>query len=293
VHAHGTRAGAFAALALGPRGRGRAGLVPALVVTMHNAPPSGLAAGLVYRGLERVVARRADAVLCASPDLAGRMRRLGARGVDRAVVPAPAAEPPSRAEVDRARGDLGAGDRPVVLAVGRLAKQKGFEVLLAAAAAPAWRQREPRPLVAIAGEGPLAGDLAAAARRHGVDVRFLGPRRDVPALLAAADVVVVPSHWEARALFVQEALLAGRPVVATRVGGIPELTGDEAALLVPPGDADALAAAVLAVLGDVALAGRLAAAAQARGAGLPSAADAVDAALTVYEQLAAEPRLRA
>jgi glycosyltransferase involved in cell wall biosynthesis len=291
VHAHGTRAGAFAALALGPRGRGRAGLVPALVVTMHNAPPGGLAAGLVYRGLERVMARRADAVLCASPDLADRMRRLGASGVERAVVPAPAAPPPAAEDVARVRAELGAGDRPVVLAVGRLAAQKGFGVLLAAAGA--WTERDPRPLVAIAGEGPLEGELTAAAQRHGVDVRFLGPRRDVPALLAVADVVVVPSQWEARALIVQEALLAGRPVVASRVGGIPELTGEDAALLVPAGDAGALSDAVRAVLDDPALAARLAAAARARGAGLPSAADAVDAALAVYERLAAEPPLRA
>jgi glycosyltransferase involved in cell wall biosynthesis len=145
----------------------------------------------------------------------------------------------------------------------------------------------------IAGEGPLAGELGEAARRLGVDARFLGPRRDVPALLAVADVVVVPSHWEARALIVQEALLAGRPVVASRVGGIPELTGEDAAVLVPPGDAGALAGAVTAVLDDAALAGRLAAAAIARGAGLPSAGDAVDAALAVYERLAAEPRQRA
>jgi glycosyltransferase involved in cell wall biosynthesis len=199
-----------------------------------------------------VVARRADAVLCASPDLADRMRRLGASSVGRAVVPAPAAEPPAAADVARVRAELGAGDRPVVLAVGRLAAQKGFGVLLAAAAE--WQQRDPRPLVAIAGEGPLEDELKAAAQRHGVEARFLGPRRDVPALLAAADVVAVPSHWEARALIVQEALLAGRPVVASRVGGIPELTGADAALLVPAGDA---------------------------------------AALAVYEQLAAEPRLRA
>jgi glycosyltransferase involved in cell wall biosynthesis len=81
--------------------------------------------------------------------------------------------------------------------------------------------------------------------------------------------------------------------VASRVGGIPELTGQDAALLVPAGDAGALSAAVQAVLDDPALAARLAAAARARAAALPSPADAVDAALTVYERLAAEPRLRA
>jgi glycosyltransferase involved in cell wall biosynthesis len=82
-------------------------------------------------------------------------------------------------------------------------------------------------------------------------------------------------------------------VVASRVGGIPELTGDDAAVLVPPDDAEALARAVVSVLDDAGLAARLAAAARARGAGLPSAADAVDAALATYERLAAEPRQRA
>ncbi|MEP7025680.1 MAG: glycosyltransferase family 4 protein [Actinomycetota bacterium] len=288
VHAHGTRAGAFAAAALwrpsrrqpsAPRQR------PALVVTMHNAPPAGALASLIYRGLERVIAHRADAVLCASGDLADRMRRLGAHEVGRAVVPAPASDPPSAEAVRQAQADIEAGSRPVVLAVGRLAGQKGFGVLLDAAAA--WQDAQPRPRVAIAGEGPLAGELSAAAGRAGIDVVFLGARRDVPALLAAADVVVVPSMWEARALIVQEALTAGRPLVASRVGGIPELTGDDGAVLVPPSDAGQLAAAVLAILGDPALAARLSAAALARAAALPSESAAVDTAASAYAALAA------
>ena len=84
VHAHGLRAAAVAALAIG-RGRPR----PRLVVTVHNAAPAGGAAGAVYRVLERLVARRADAVLCVSSDLEARMRALGAKGVGRALVPAP------------------------------------------------------------------------------------------------------------------------------------------------------------------------------------------------------------
>ena len=75
VHAHGLRAGAVANLALTPAPRG----APALVVTVHNAPPAGAAAGAIYPVLERIVARRADAVLAVSADLAGRMRRRGAR----------------------------------------------------------------------------------------------------------------------------------------------------------------------------------------------------------------------
>ena len=88
-------------------------------------------------------------------------------------------------------------------------------------------------------------------------VRFLGVRHDVPALLAAADVVVVPSNWEGQPLVVQEALRAGRPLVATRVGGIAELTGSDGAVLVPPGHPVALAAAVTRLLDDPEAAGWL------------------------------------
>ena len=97
-------------------------------------------------------------------------------------------------------------------------------------------------------------------------MRFLGQRADVPSLLAAAEVVVVASSWEGQPLVVQETLRAGRPLVATRVGGIPDLTGEHGALLVPPGDAGGLASAVLAVLDDPERAEKLGAAALARAA---------------------------
>jgi glycosyltransferase involved in cell wall biosynthesis len=288
VHAHGLRAGAFAAIALLPWRPARR---PALVVTVHNAPPGGRLAAMVYGVLEVICARRAHVVLCASADLAARMRRLGAAQAAEFDVPAPAAPPPSAGAVLRARRDIGAaagtGERPVILAAGRLAGQKGLDTLLAAAAR--WRGREPAPLLAIAGDGPLAAELTATAGRTGVDLVLLGQRDDIPALLAVADVVAVPSRWEARALIVQEAMRAGRPVVASRVGGIPALTGEDAALLVPPGDAGQLAAAVLAVLDDPGLAARLSAAALARAATLPSQADAVAAVLAVYRRLAARP----
>ena len=142
----------------------------------------------------------------------------------------------------------------MVLAVGRLAAQKDFGTLLAAAAR--WRDLDPPPLLAIAGDGPLAGELRAQAASVGVDAAFLGHRDDVPDLLAAATVFVLPSRWEGQPLVLQEALRAGAAIVATRVGGVPDLVGD-AAVLVPPGDAQALAAAVRAVLADPSLAARL------------------------------------
>jgi glycosyltransferase involved in cell wall biosynthesis len=279
VHAHGVRAGAFAALAvLGWRDR------PALVVTVHNAAPQQPVYRLVYGLLERVCARRSDVVLCASADLARRMRRLGAATVEEFDVPAALADPPSAKAVAQAVADIGAGDRPVVLAAGRLAPQKGFDVLVTAAAR--WRGRDPQPRTVIAGSGPLAARLSDQARKSGADVVLLGERGDVPALLAAADVVVLPSRWEARALIIQEAMQAGRPIVATRSGGTPDLTGPDAAVLVPPDDADALAAAVLAVLGDAARAERLVLAARARAATLPTPEEALAHAIAVYHRVA-------
>jgi glycosyltransferase involved in cell wall biosynthesis len=281
VHAHGLRAGAFAALALVPAGHGSR--IP-LAVTVHNAPPGRGPAGAVYAALERIVARRADAVTCVSGDLVARMRRRGAAGADLAPVPARPAAAPDGQAVAAVRAAIAGAGRPVVLAVGRLAPQKGFATLLAAAAR--WQGRDPCPVVALAGSGPLAAALRAGADAGGIRMRFLGQRGDVPALLAGADVVVVPSLWEGQPLIVQEALRAGRPLVASRTGGIPGLTGEDAAVLVPPGDAAALADAVLAVLDDPALAAKLAAAARDRAAELPTQDDAVDAAIGLYRRLA-------
>jgi len=288
LHAHGVRAGALAAIAIAMlRRRDR----PALVVTVHNAPPAGGVSRIVYGLLERICARHADMALCASADLVTRMRARGGHA-EQFDVPAPLRATPTPGDVAAARTDMGASGRPVVLAVARLAPQKGLDVLVNAATR--WRDRQPQPRTVIAGAGPTAAELRAQASQSGADVVFLGARDDVPALLAAADVVVVPSRWEARALVIQEAMRAGRPVVATRVGGTPELTGTDAAILVRPEDPAALAEAVAAVLDDVSLAERLGAAGRLRSATLPSQQDAVRAALAIYARLTggqpAQPR---
>jgi glycosyltransferase involved in cell wall biosynthesis len=258
-------------------GRERTGRRPALVVTVHNAPPPGCDASvLIYRALERVVARGADLVLCVSADLEARMRSAGARRTGRAIVPSPSPETSPAADQESATG------RPMVLAVGRLAAQKGFDVLLDAAAR--WQDLDPVPLLAIAGDGPLAGELRARAASLGVQVSFLGHRDDVAELLAGAAVFVLPSRWEGQPLILQEALRVGAPIVATRVGGIPDVVGDAAAVLVGPGDAPGLAAAVRAVLTDASLASRLRAAASRRGAALPTADDAIAAVLAAYDR---------
>lgn len=270
VHAHGMRAGALTALALAVVRRR-----PSLVVTVHNAPVAGGATGAVYRTLELIVARRADSVLCVSADLADRMRAAGARRVGAAVVPAEtsSAIAPS----------VSAQSPPLVLAVGRLATQKGFAVLLEAAAR--WRDLRPGPRLMIVGQGPLDAELRAKAASLGVAAEFAGHRDDVPALLAAAAVFVLPSQWEGQALILQEALRAGAAIVATRVGGNPAVAGEDAAVFVPPGDPAALADAIRAVLADPDLADRLRKAALARAATLPDEEAAVAAVRTEYAHL--------
>ncbi|GAA4592589.1 glycosyltransferase [Planotetraspora phitsanulokensis] len=283
VHAHGLRAGALAAAALmGSRSR------PGLVVTLHNAVTAGGAIGAVYGTLERIVARRADRVLVVSPDLGERMRARGARAVSAAVVPAPHLGTPTRTpeEVRRELAGrvasspspegLSEGDRPVLLTVARLAQQKGLETLLDASARP----YDGRPLFVVAGDGPLRAELQARIDAEGLPVLLYGWANTAD-LLQVAAAVVVPSRWEGQPLSVQEALRAGRPVIATRVGGIPGMVGD-AALLVPPGDAGALGEQIARVLGDAALAGRLATASARRGQELPGEADAVRSARDVY-----------
>jgi glycosyltransferase involved in cell wall biosynthesis len=283
VHAHGLRAGLVAAAArrlAGERDR-------PLVLTLHNALPGG--GGLkrqVLQTAELATIRGADVVLAASADLAENARRLGAHDVRVAPVAAPPLPPAQRSRPD-VRRELGLDDdrRALVVAVGRLHPQKGYDVLLDAAASwVADRRLRPAPRVVIAGDGPLHDELAARIRAEELPVTLLGRRSDVADLLGAADVCVLPSVWEARSLTAQEALRAGTPLVATAVGGIPELVGD-AAELVPPGDGAALAEAVATVLSDPGVTGRLCAAGPRRAATWPDEAATARQLVELYSEL--------
>jgi glycosyltransferase involved in cell wall biosynthesis len=275
VHAHGLRAGLVAVLAR------RRGSGTAVVVTLHNALPEG--GGLrrrVLQVLERITVRGADLVLAASGDLADNARRLGGRDVRTAPVSAPPLPAPSRS-AGEVRAELGLDDdRPLIVAVGRLHPQKGYDVLLDALD----RLPGKRPLVVIAGDGPLQDELAARIAADDLPVRLLGRRPDVADLLAAADVCVLPSRWEARSLTAQEALRSGTPLVATRTGGLPELLGD-AAELVPVGDAGALADALAGLLADPARRARLADAGRERAASWPDEAATAHQLVAVYSEL--------
>jgi glycosyltransferase involved in cell wall biosynthesis len=149
---------------------------------------------------------------------------------------------------------------PVITVTGRLASaQKGQELLIRAL--PDLLRQRPDAVLVVVGDGPDRATLEALVRELGLDraVRLLGHRDDIPDLLAATDVLVVPSLCEEAFGFTAlEGLAAGRPVVASAAGGLPEIVRDgETGLLVPKGDASALVDATLRLLRNPALAHRL------------------------------------
>jgi glycosyltransferase involved in cell wall biosynthesis len=275
VHAHGFRAGLVASVA----GVGRPD--KPLVVTWHNTVLATGLKGRVLGQLERRVARAANLTLGASEDLVSRALALGGRDVRLAPVAAPALPAPSR-DVAELRRELGADGRPLILSVGRLHPQKSYDVLIEAAAR--WSTRPAPPLVVIAGSGPQQVELASQITALGAPVRLLGRRDDVADLLAASDLAVVTSQWEARQLFAQEALRAGTPLVATAVGGLPGLLGG-GAKLVPAGSVDALDGAVTGLLDDPQAAADLAARGARQAATWPTEEETAAQAEAVYAEL--------
>jgi len=135
--------------------------------------------------------------------------------------------------------------------VGRLTPPKDHSTFLKAAALIL--QKAPQARFLLVGEGPLRKDLELQAQEIGLGnaLIFTGLRKDIPAVLAAVDVLVFSSLWEGLPVALLEGMAAARPVVATAVGGIPEVVlPDKSAILVPPGDADALAQACLRLASD-------------------------------------------
>ena len=208
----------------------------------------------LYRRLDLALLRRFDGVVAVTPapaaELAAHAGRRGvacrviANGIDgeRLRERAAAGLPALRREL----GEIIAADGvPLLVAAGRLARQKGFDLLLAAL--PALLAGHPGLHLCLAGEGPERRRLAAQAGDLGLGgrVHFLGERHDLPALLAAADLVVLPSRHEGSPYVLLEALALGRPIVATAVGDIAvTLAGEADAGLVPAGDSAALAVAI-------------------------------------------------
>ncbi|HEX7981541.1 MAG TPA: glycosyltransferase [Gemmatimonadaceae bacterium] len=203
----------------------------------------------------------------------------------RIVVIPNAVEPPAPVARDaRLRTEIAGGERrPLAVTVARLDTQKGIAHLIDAAALV------PDVVFAIAGDGPDRAALEARAAQQGVRerVRFLGHRRDVPALLAIADLFVLPSLYEGFPLSVLEAMAAGVPVVATAVGGTDELVSRDTGTLVAPADPRALADGIRTVLANPGGAARRAAIAQEYVLDTHSASAMVASMSNLYDSLLA------
>ncbi len=203
-----------------------------------------------FRHVERLVARRSTRIVAITEALARFcIERVGLPEDKVTVVHYGLDELPP-AWGPNPEVELPEGSR-VLLAISRLVAQKGLET--AVAALPAIREREPKAVLLVLGEGPLRETLRKQAELLGVADALLLPGRagDVAAWLRRAEVFVHPARWEGFGLVLLEAMLAGLPVVASAVSSIPEIVADgETGVLVPPDHAPALAAAIGDLFGD-------------------------------------------
>ncbi len=259
VHAHGLRTGLLAARACRSSRASRTNTNggPACVVTLHNRVLGSTApiSWRLTRYGEKLLPRWADCAIGVSPDIVASM------GASAPYVPLAARPRPSHVGREETRKDLGIDpDTCLVLCVARLHPQKSLDVLINAAA-----QAEQRIQVVIAGDGPSKEKLAQLVAKLSAPVTLLGRRDDIGDLLAAADVAVLASAWEAIPLALHEAAYAGLPLVGSRVGGIGEIvvTG-ETGMLVDAGDSSELADALDELARDPALRAKLGANALAR-----------------------------
>lgn len=247
-----------------------AALAPRRMCTVHNP-------GVELDPLKRWLWHRALARMHAVAAVSDAVRR--SLPVDaRLIRPSLVTDTPPQLDRSAARERLGLPlDRPVVLGIGRLHPIKGFDVLAVAA-------QHLDALVAVIGEG------SERARLCDSKLRLLGPRDDAGEVIAAADLVVVPSRSEGFPQVPLQAMAAGLPVVATRVGGTPEVVVDgQTGILVPPEDPTALADAIQRVLASPDVGRRWGRTGRAR---LSSARftrrDMTDHTLSVYRQVVAD-----
>jgi len=285
VHLHSAKAGLAGRLAL----RGRIPTVFQPHAWSFEAVGGALRAAAIR--WERLATRWTDTIICVSND----ERRCGVErgirahwteipnGVDVGANAAASAE-----DRERARSELGLDGAPLVVAAGRLCEQKGQDILLRA-----WPQVTaalPEARLALVGDGPWRTQLETSAPSG---VLFAGYSTAVPAWLAAADVVALPSRWEGLSLVLLEAMAAGRSVVASDAGGMRQTLTSECGAIVPAGDDAGLAAALRARLLDPGLAADEGAAARRRVERLHDVRDVAAQVARAYRDVLERRRLPA
>jgi len=259
--------------------------VPALVLSQRSSYEATLPA--FWRRVARMSHRFADRVIVNSQ---AALREEVAAGVPERLmvhVPNGITVPPTPPPADREALGVPAG--PLVACVAQLSREKAHHHLL-----DAWASvvaSVPSARLVLIGDGPLRTRLESQARRLGLTgATVFAGFQDPSRWLAAADVVVLASRTEGMPNSVMEAMAVGRPVVATRVGGLPELVSDgETGLLVPPADPARLAEALVRLIREPDLAGRLGARARLRAARAFALDQVVAAIAAVYAEVLGRP----
>jgi glycosyltransferase involved in cell wall biosynthesis len=265
-----------------------------LVVTLHGSDVSVSEQKPWFARLARRAFSQARAITAPSDDLLQRAARLGATG-ELELIPWGADPDVFRPDPDGARDVRhrhGLGDADVlVVGIGRFVRWKGFDDLITSVARA--REQVPGLRLALVGDGDIRGELEAHVARLGLGqvVSFAGmaERNDVNAYLSAADIVAVPSvhsngFVDGQPTVALEAMAAAKPLVVTRVGGLPDLVREgENGLVVEERDPDALAAALVSLAGDVPRRAAMGAAGRARVVGELNWDTVADRLVRVYE----------
>lgn len=242
VHAHGLRGALIGVLAAH-----RAG-VPSLF-TAHNLVPRS---GLLQRSVLALIGRHASAVLAVSEAVAATLKEFGIPAEKITVIPngVDLADFDAPVEAAQLRAQFGVpADVPLILAVGRFASEKGFDVLIDAFAQMQAQGSSARLM--LVGSGPLEEELRRRAASAEDRIVFAGQQANVAPFLHAADLVAIPSRQEGQGIVALEAMAARKPVVASRVGGLAEtIVPEETGLLVPPEETTAWADALAGLLQD-------------------------------------------
>lgn len=229
---------------------GRAAGVP-VISTIHNSLISRKRFHPLRFGLETIALRHLATLVMAVGESTARAHLRRLRGKDIRVIPNAVEIPAPISPEERlaAREELcGDSRRPLLISVGRLTEQKGYAGLL-----EAFRQVHPaypRAFLALVGSGELQPELQALIEQYGLQgsARLVGPRDDVPRLLAASDVFISSSLWEGLPKVILEAMAAGLPLVATRVGDTPNVVQEDFGLLTSPGQPSELSEAICYLL---------------------------------------------
>jgi glycosyltransferase involved in cell wall biosynthesis len=292
VHTHAAKAGLLGRVAARLAG------VPVVIHTYHGHVLRGYFGPLktaVFRGLETVMANLSDAIVAVSDAVRKDLISLGVAGADKIrVVPlgldlAHLSRELPRGELRHRHGIDAAA--PLIGMVGRLVPIKDVPTFLRAAGIV--HKAKPDSRFALVGDGEERNLLEEECRRLGLSetVSFHGWRQDIGAVLGDLDVVVNCSLNEGTPVALIEALAAGRPVVATSVGGTPDLLGHGLrGLLVPPSDPEALAVAILEILNAPDVAGRRAEAGRAYVLAQHGVGRLLDDIDSLYRELIARKR---